>query len=286
MTLGLWALGLLALGVAWLAIVRYGAWRWEAGTRALRARLEAAREPIRPTRVDLGTIADLPAPVQRYFRAVLQDGQPQVAAVRVAHSGTFNLGEARERWRPFRSTQRVVIRRPGFDWDAEIRLLPGLAVRVHDAYVAGEGRLHAALLGLATLVRLPSNPQLAEGELMRFLAEAAWYPTALLPGQGVNWVAVDARSAKASLADGEIRLTLTFHFGEDGLITSVHAESRGYATQGRVVPMPWECRVWDYQVRDGMLVPLAGEVAWLLPNGRRPYWRGRITRIEYEPAGG
>lgn len=34
--------------------------------------------------------------------------------------------------------------------------------------------------------------------------------------------------------------------------------------------------------RSGMQVPLDGEVAWLLPQGERPYWRGRITKIEYE----
>lgn len=40
---------------------------------------------------------------------------------------------------------------------------------------------------------------LAEGEFMRFFAEAAWYPTALLPSQGVRWQAVDAHTASARL---------------------------------------------------------------------------------------
>lgn len=30
------------------------------------------------------------------------------------------------------------------------------------------------------------------------------------------------------------------------------------------------------------LVPLDGEVAWLLPSGPMPYWRARITRIGYQ----
>ena len=37
--------------------------------------------------------------------------------------------------------------------------------------------------------------EVAQGELMRFFAEAAWYPTALLPSQGVRWQAVDDTSA-------------------------------------------------------------------------------------------
>lgn len=30
-----------------------------------------------------------------------------------------------------------------------------------------------------------------------------------------------------------------------------------------------------------MRVPLEGEVAWMLPAGPWPYWRGRITSVTY-----
>ena len=152
---------------------------------------------IEPKVFDKGELERLPAPVQRYLRAVLEDGQPIVAAVSVEHTGTFDLGKKAEQWKPFTSTQRVITRRPGFDWDARVAMVPGLAVRVHDAYVAGEGILHAALLGLVPLVNLRGTGEVAQGELMRFFAEAAWYPTALLPSQGVRWEAVDDRAARA-----------------------------------------------------------------------------------------
>lgn len=276
------ALALLAIlcGVAAL----YGAWRWDAGTRELRARLEAARQPVRPTRYDARELDGLPLPVQRYFRAVLKDGQPMVAAVSLEHGGTFNVSEGGEQWKPFTSTQFVVTRRPGFDWDGRISMLPGLPVRVHDAYVAGEGILHATFLGLITLADLRGTREMAQGELMRFLAEAPWYPTALLPSQGVRWEGVDDASAKATLEDGENVVTLLFRFDEEGLITSVRAEARGRTVQGAVVPTPWEGRWWSYEVRDGMRVPMEGEVMWLLQGGPKAYWRGRVTRMEYEPA--
>jgi len=35
------------------------------------------------------------------------------------------MSEAGEQWKPFTSTQRVVTRRPGFDLDGRIALLPG-----------------------------------------------------------------------------------------------------------------------------------------------------------------
>ena len=91
---------------------------------------------------------------------------------------------------PFTSDQLVITRRPGFDWDARICLSPGVHVFVHDAYGAGEGILHAALSGLITLVDLRGTPEMAEGELMRFLAEAAWYPRHCCPAKvsaGTRW---------------------------------------------------------------------------------------------------
>jgi uncharacterized protein DUF6920 len=282
--------GKLPLGIGLAAVaatagaVVCGRRRWEAGTRELRARLEAAREPVRPAVFRSADLAGLPAPVERFFRAVLAEGQPLVAAATIEHAGTFAMGEGAPRWRPFTSHQRVVTRRPGFDWDARIALVPGLAVYVHDAYVAGEGILQAALLGLLPVADLRGGGEIARGELLRFLAESAWYPTALLPGQGVRWETVDDRSARATLADGAVSVTLLFHFQEDGPIDAIHAEARGRTVGSQVVPTPWQGRFWGYAWRGGMRVPSDGEVAWLLPEGPRPYWRGRIARIDYDVA--
>lgn len=205
-----------------------------------------------------------------------------VSAVRLEHSGTFNMSETGEQWRPFTSTQRVIPQRPGFDWEGRIAMMPGLSVRVHDAYIAGDGILHASLFGLVSLVNLRGTPEVAQGELMRFLAEAAWYPTALLPSQGVQWEAVDDTSAKATLKDGKLHLTLLFRYDNDGLIESVRAEARGRTVAGGVISTPWEGRWSNYELRDGMRIPVEGEVSWMLPGGPKPYWRGRITGLGYE----
>jgi len=277
------ALGLLAgLLLILIGAVAWGKYRWARDTRTLVARLNAHRLPATTGQVDFGAIDTLPPPVQRYLRAVLRDGTPIVAAVDLDHVGQFNLGEDVDRWRPFASRQRVVARRPGFVWDGRIAMLPGLPVHVHDAYVAGEGILQPSLLGLVSLFSLRGTPEVAEGELMRFLAEATCYPTVLLPGQGVHWQAVDAHSARAMLTDGSITVALLFSFDGNDLVETVTATARGRTVGGQVIPTPWEGRWSNYQWHDDMRVPTAGEVAWLLPHGRKPYWRGRMTRIAYE----
>jgi hypothetical protein len=273
---------LLVLVAVLAGALMFGASRWEAATEVLRAELDAARVPVHPETVEFRELVGLPAPVERFFRTALTEGQPMVAQVRVQHRGTFNMGEADDQWRPFTSDQKVVVQRPGFDWNGRIAMIPGLPVRVHDAYIAGEGLLHASLLGLVSLAEVRGTDEMAEGELMRFFAEAAWYPTALLPSQGVRWDPVDDRSAYATLSDGSIAVTMLFAFNDSDLIETVSAEARGRMVSGKIVPTPWQGRFWDYSQRDGMQVPLEGEVAWLLPAGAKPYWRGRIAEIAYE----
>ena len=277
-------IGLVILGVAVCigGAMIAGAYRWNAETKWLRTRLEANRTLIRPPIYDPQELESLPPPVQRYLRAVLREGQPLVAAANLQQNGAMNMSERGEHWTAFTATQRVVTRRTGFDWDARISMLPGVVVRVHDAYAAGEGILHAALLGLVTVAEAGGTPQSAEGELMRFLAEAPWYPTALLPSQGVRWEPVGGTAALATIADGNATVSLRFEFNETGLIDSVHADARWRTVKEEPVSTPWTGRFRHYEIHGGMQVPMEAEVAWLLPQGWKPYWRGHITGLDYE----
>lgn len=277
--------GTVVVGVAAVAgLSRIGATRWAEATAALHRQLDAAQAaPAAGRQFNAARdLAGLPPPVQRYLRAALTDGQRRVRSMDMAQTGTMDFGERTPRWLPFHATERATTDRPGFVWDAAITMAPGVPVRVHDAYVAGEGRLHPAVFGLFSLADArDTGGELAQGELLRFLAEAPWYPTALLPGPNLRWEPVDERSARVTLRDGATAVTMTFHFGDDAMVDSMRAEARGRLVDGRSVPTVWEGRWTDYGVRDGMRVPLAGEVAWRLPEGLKPYWRGRVTRLDY-----
>ena len=145
-------IGVLLIVVAALRTI--GAKEWAANALKLTRRLDASRtsgdvfQTTSVERYDARELEHLPAPVQRYFRAVLQDGQPIVEAANLGMTGTFNMSATGEQWKPFTSQQRVITRRPGFLWNAQIMMMPGLPVQVVDSYIAGNGSLKAAVLGL------------------------------------------------------------------------------------------------------------------------------------------
>lgn len=281
--------GLVLLGLVLLlgGLLFAGSLRWRMRTAAIRSALVSSEPAL--SRVDFAGLEEVPDPVRRYLELALTHGQPVIRRARIRHSGRFDMGQRAPRWRPFRSDQVVVLDPPGFDWNGRVDMLAGLPARVHDAYVGGRGRLIASVAGLIPVAELGADGTaeeiqraLDEGELLRFLAEAVWFPTALLPRDGLEWRGVDERAAIAVLADGDTQVELRFDFGEDGFVSSVRAEGRGRYVDGQMVPTLWEGRFWNVQERAGMRVPIDGEVAWILPEGARPYWRGTIEQIEFE----
>jgi hypothetical protein len=72
-------IGWIAVGVGLLvaaaaSLVAFGNMRWARATKTQIALLDAAVVPGLSKHYDAGEIDGLPAPVQRYFRAVLKDG--------------------------------------------------------------------------------------------------------------------------------------------------------------------------------------------------------------------
>jgi len=77
------AMGLRVVGnVRWVELVRAQTSLLESGNVGAKGRFPS------PTRFDAHELEGLPAPVQRYFRTVLTDGQPIIAAATIKMTGT------------------------------------------------------------------------------------------------------------------------------------------------------------------------------------------------------
>jgi hypothetical protein len=266
-----------------LALLGAAEYRWQSRTSAALdclARSSAAPPAARYSETEL---EGLPAPVARYFRAVLTPGQPMISRARIEQRGIF-LTRAPDTWQPFTAVEHFVTRPGGFLWDARIRMAPGVAVRVRDSFVEGTGSMVGSVMGLVPVIRVEGTPDIAAGALHRYLAELAWLPTALLPSQGVKWAPIDDTSARATLTVGSTTVQLDVSFGADGLMARAYTPERARDVNGRGVPTPWQGRFTRYERRGSMLIPVSGEVEWILPEGAQPYWRGEIVHVTYETA--
>ena len=122
------------------------------------------------------------------------------------------------------------------------------------------------------------------GALHRYLAEAVWYPTALLPSAKLRWTAIDDDTALATLTDNEVSVALEFRFNATGEVASIFTPGRWGKFEGGYKQVPWEGHFRTYVTRDGMIVPSEGEVGWYSDGAWRSIWKGTVTDATYEPA--
>ncbi len=282
----LWLRLILALliffGAAFGAAFWVGTVRWNSTTHQIVEKLQAADSGQQSAEaISYGTFRKLPAPVARYFRMALRDGQPLVRSARIVHRGEFLTNPKHNGWSTFISTQNFSVRPPAFIWDASIRFAPLMDVRVRDSYLSGRGAMEATTLAIVPVMNQRDRKELNEGALQRYLAEAVWFPTALLPSSGVVWTMIDGSHALATLADSGVKISLEFSFNAEGEITRIYSAGRYREVNGKYELTPWVVQVRAYEERGGMRIPLEGEVSWQLPEGVQPYWKGRIMDVQY-----
>lgn len=249
---------------------------WHRTTRDNVARMHATSTALQET-FSSASLEQVPPPVARYFRRALHEGQPLAVSAVATQDAEFFINGA---WRPLTATQHFAASPPAFVWDARIRMAPFVAVHVRDSYIGGRGSMQATMFGVYKLADQEGVPELNAGALQRYLGEAVWLPTALLPGHGVTWTAVDDSSAIATLTGGPTMVSLKFLFDAADRIIEVSGD-RYAEDKGRYQLRPWRVRCADHEEQHGMLIPMSCEVAWLSPEGPQPYWRGRLTAIEY-----
>ena len=125
-------------------------------------------------------------------------------------------------------------------------------------------------------------PELNSGALHRYLAEAVWYPTALLPQSGVVWTPITDRSALATLTDRGTTVSLEFRFDESGEVTGIYSPGRFGRFDGGYKRVPWEGHFRRYEVRARMRVPTHAEVGWYETGAWQAVWKGDPVDVRYE----
>ena len=216
-------------------------------------------------------LAGLPAPVQRYFRHVLPDGQPYLRGLRLRHTGQFKTALDKA-WVAIEGEQYITADPPGFIWQGTTSQFVA-----RDEFVAGRGRLDVRLFG-AVPIAGGTGPAYAQGELLRWLVESTWLPTALLPSEYLAWAAIDDHSARLTLTHHGYSVSCVARFNERDEIAECEALRQIDETTQR----PWLCRFEQYRRWHGVRIPTVGEASYLSDGQRQPYARFVVQELTYD----
>ncbi|WP_373071578.1 DUF6544 family protein [Sulfurimonas sp.] len=231
--------------------------------------------------VNFEELNTLPKPVQKYFHLVLKDKSAIINRAYVSQVGEFRMDENSEKFSKTEAQQFFSTKPKGFTWHAKISIDAGIYVNVFDSYIDSKAGIKAKFLSVYTVVDQFEKKELNEAALQRYLAEAIWYPTALLPSQGVKWTSIDANTAKATITDGDTTTSLEFSFNEKGEISSIYSPNRFRGVDDHYIATPWSCKVSNYVQKDHYLIPQYGEVSWLINNKEFTYYKLNIQDVQY-----
>lgn len=212
----------------------------------------------------------LPEPVQRYFNLVLKEDQPYINAVRMTHSGQFKTGLDKD-WINITGEQYATTATPGFIWKGTTTMFTAF-----DIYIEDKGRLVVSLLGLYNIVD-GKGAHYDQGELLRWLGESVLYPTNFLPSENLNWIPIDAQTAKLVFNYKGLSLFFIFTFNADGEITQM--ETKRYMDENNLET--WIIKVAEYKEINNVFVPTYFEVMWRLPKGDYSYAKFKMQKIAY-----
>ena len=265
-----------------LAIVLIGEYRRQIERAALIEIIVDKSTTERIQKVDFETLKGLPMPVQKYFKNVLTDGQFFIKTSWLEQKGKLKTSPKSADWSVFKASQIISQDTVSFLWDAKIYIAPLFYVRVRDSLIEGFGAGNVYLMSVLPIGSDEDKLELNSGALYRYLAEAVWHPTALLPQSGVIWEPVDDKKAIANFKKFNISISLEFTFNNHGEIIGIYTKDRYGKFGDKYIKYPWEGRFSDYKEFDGMKIPTKGEVGWHLPDGWWLFWKGHIIEAKFE----
>jgi uncharacterized protein DUF6544 len=225
-----------------------------------------------------GQLAGLPDPVRRYLHYAQVVGKPPIRTVRLRQRGAMSMAMG-SKWLPMTADQYFTTNPPAFLWYGTLHPFPLVSVSATDIYAGGHGTLNVKAWSLIPVAEA-HGLETDLGELLRYLAEMVWFPTAFLAGY-IRWDAIDAGSARATIVLPPVSVSGIFHMDEQGCCTHFTTERYRLEHKQQVL-RPWIGRYDDYREMAGFRIPMRAEVAYTLDTGEFSYFRGEVTEIGYD----
>lgn len=221
---------------------------------------------------------ELPVAVQALASRLGARPGGYAAGVRLAQRGRMKRSLEKDEWLDFTANQTISNRACEFEWLAKAGPLGVVSAR--DALGSEGGRFEVKALGFIPLAVAKPTPELLRGELMRYLAEIAWAPDALLLNTTLRWRADGSDRLVVGAGAGASACEVTLGLDADGRIVSAFAPDRPRSEGSRFLPTPWRGRFSDYRFHAGRWIPFSGEVGWEIDGALVTYWQGHLTQWE------
>lgn len=222
-------------------------------------------------------LAGLPGCVQKWLVNSKVVGREKIQMLRLTQHGLLRT-KPDSKWMPVEASQIIRIEEPAFIWNAKIQAAPLMHIYGRDKYENGRGNMLIKMLAFFPIANSKGR-EIDQGTLLRFLGEIVWHPTTAL-NEYIKWEQLDSFSAKATMTYGDVSASGIFRFNQAGDVASFEAD-RYYDRDGKFTLEKWLAVVRDFQVFEGVRIPVDSQVTWRLKTGDFTWYKFRITDIKY-----
>jgi hypothetical protein len=231
---------------------------------------------------DSAMLDGLPAPARRYLARAIAPGTPLAGSIRVTMTGAMRL-QPEGALMPL-TADELLVPPHALVWRARVGD-GAIRFRGFDLYDVPQGRgaMRWWLYGALPLVRA-EGPDIARSAAGRLAGEAVWLPSALLPGRGVTWQAIDDSSASFTMRVADEDVVTTIVVGPEGRLIRVSLERwREDAADGRPGYLPFVVDEWDEErTFGGYTIPTRFRAGWRLGEPDAvPFFYAQLQTAEF-----
>lgn len=265
-------------------VISLGIWRLldlirnNAAAGKLKASVGGAKNDFEPA-----LILDLPEPAQRYFKFTIKPGTPIYTIVELSMTGKLGFGDKHTpNYRAMKAKQ-ILAPPHGLVWRVNAGPISG-----SDGFADGRSWTRFWLFNLLPVVRVENNADHYRSAFGRVAAEGAfWVPASLLPSDHVEWTAIDANTARATLSYGDLRQDVEITVDEEGRPSQISIQRWSNENAQKIFKeQPFGGRLSNFQEIDGYCLPAHVEGGNLFGTDEYfPFFVADINQVHFPQKG-
>ncbi len=196
--------------------------------------------------------ADLPPPVERFFKTIIGEKIPVIESAVLTGSATLKVFGISFPSR-FRMTH---IAGQGYRHYLEATIFGYPIMKVNESYLDGKGRMELPF-GI-----IENEPKIDSAANLGLWAESIWLPSILITDSRVRWEAIDDTTARLIVPFGEDEDVFTVAFDpETGLLRALEAQRYREAKDEQKIL--WRNEAIEWKAFHGIQIPSPASTIWM-----------------------
>ena len=234
---------------------------------------------MKPGLIMESDLQHLPPVVKKYLYYVGVVGKEKVFNVKVKFEGRIRSKQA-DSWMTFTSEQYNFFDRPTriFYINAHKMGIPAIGLHL---YKDEKAIMVIKLAGLFKVVDA-KGIEMNQGETVTVFNDMCFIAPATLIDTNIQWEIIDSLTVKARYTNGNITISATLFFNEEGKLVNFISNDRFETADGKTYKnYPWSTPVKEYKDFNGAKLASSASTIYHRPNGDFCYGEFVLKEIEY-----